>query len=152
MYRKDLQMLRHSKVKYKFIFCKASCPSSPRSLLKVLTDRPLTDRLVTNDSETNGLVTMALWVTHLRAKPAAARESALTSLITLSSSPETQIVYVLQGILRAGFKRSLANFTIGTIFKLNRSRFIIWGIVNYWWVPTISAIPAKVTTFSAKIA
>ena len=49
--------LRHSKVKYKFIFCKASSPSSPRSLLKVPTDRPVTDRLVTNDSETNGSVT-----------------------------------------------------------------------------------------------
>ena len=48
---------RHSKVKYKFIFCKESSPSSPRSLLKVPTDRPVTDRLVTDDSETNGSVT-----------------------------------------------------------------------------------------------
>ena len=48
--------LRHSKVKYKFIFCKASSPSSPRLLLKVPTDRPVTDRFVTDDSETNGSV------------------------------------------------------------------------------------------------
>ena len=94
---------------------------------------------------------MAQWVTHLRAKPAAARESALTSLITLSSSPETRIIYVLQGILWPSFERSLANFTIGTIFKLNRRRFIFWGIVNYWWFPGISAISAKTTTFFAKI-
>ena len=51
--------LRHSKVKYKFIFYKAS---SPLSLLKVLTDRPVTDRSVTDrsvtdDSEADGLVT-----------------------------------------------------------------------------------------------
>ena len=95
---------------------------------------------------------MAHWVTHFRAKPAAARESALTSLKTLSSSPETRIIYVLQGIPRAGFERSLANFNIGTIFKLNKRRFIFWDIVNYWWVPRISVISAMATTFSAKIA
>ena len=86
---------------------------------------------------------MAHRVTHFRAKPAAARESALTSLKTLSSSPETRIIYVLQGIARAGFERSLSNFNIGTIF---------WDIVNYWWVPRISVISAMATTFSAKIA
>ena len=95
---------------------------------------------------------MAQWVTHFRAKPAAARESALTSLKTLSSSPETRIIYVLQGITRADFERSLANFNIGTIFKLNKRRFIFWDIVNYWWVPRISVISAMATTFSAKIA
>ena len=95
---------------------------------------------------------MAQWVTHFRAKPAATRESALTSLKTLFSSPETRIIYVLQGITRADFERSLANFNIGTIFKLNKRRFIFWDIVNYWWVPRISVIIAMATTFSAKIA